>query len=145
MNRFQSGNNLTMICRQKKWFYWLPVVVLCLAIFVSSSFPSPEVGPVFPLKDKLLHMAVYATLAALFARAYRLTWPERLHPLTLLLISAGFATIYGLSDELHQHFVTSRHADAMDGLANLMGSLIGAAGYVLTPRFHGNHRRPKTD
>ena len=136
---------MPMVSHQKNWFHWLPVVVLCLAIFVFSSFPSPSLGPVFPLKDKLLHMAVYGTLAALFARAYQITWPKRLNPLSLMVISAGFATFYGLSDELHQHFVTSRHADTLDGLANLLGSLIGAAGYVLIFRFHGNHRWPKTD
>jgi hypothetical protein len=40
--------------RKKCVFLWLPVVVLCLAIFIPSAFPSPDLGFSFPLKDKLL-------------------------------------------------------------------------------------------
>lgn len=114
----------------KKWSLWLPVMLLCLAIFVQSCFPSADVGPSFHLKDKMLHMAVYALLAALVARACRLTWPGRLSAMQLLLISVGFATLYGLSDEWHQTFVTSRHGSTLDVLADFAGSVVGALLYV---------------
>jgi hypothetical protein len=56
------------IIQSNSVFYWLPVLMLCVLIFVQSSFPSPDFGPsAFPLKDKVLHMAAYGVLAALFS------------------------------------------------------------------------------
>jgi len=116
---------------QKKWLlYWLPVMALCLAIFIQSSFPSPDLGLAFPLKDKVLHMAAYGMLAALFYRACRVTWPGRLSPAQLLAISVCFATLFGVSDEIHQSFVAARQADAMDGVADFAGSVLGALAYM---------------
>lgn len=111
--------------------YWLPVVALCAAIVVQSSFPSPDLGPSFPLKDKVLHMAVYGTLAWLFCRACRMTWPGRQTPVQLLVVGICFTTLFGVSDEIHQSFVAARQADAMDGVADFAGSLLGAVGYIL--------------
>ena len=117
---------------QKKFFlYWMPVVALCAAIAVQSSFPSPDLGPSFPLKDKVLHMAAYGALALLFYRACRATWPGRLSPAQLLVLSVCFATLFGISDEIHQSFVAARQADAMDGVADFAGSIVGALVYLL--------------
>jgi VanZ family protein len=116
--------------RKKYVFHWLPVVALCLAIFIQSAFPSPDLGFSFPLKDKLLHMAVYGLLAALFYRACQLTLPGRFSPAQLLVISICFATLYGVSDEIHQFFVAARQAEVMDGVADFAGSVSGAVGYM---------------
>lgn len=110
--------------------YWLPVIALCAAIVVQSSYPSPDFGPFFPLKDKVLHMAAYGMLAALFYRACRVTWPGRLSTAQLLAISVCFATFFGVSDEIHQSFVVARQADAMDGVADFAGSVLGGLGYM---------------
>jgi len=119
-----------MTGRHKKWVHWLPVIALCLVIFLQSSFPSPELGPSFPLKDKLLHMAAYGLLAILFARACRETWPGRLYRKQLLFVSIGFATLYGLGDELHQSLVASRQAEGWDVVADFAGGAMGAFLYV---------------
>jgi VanZ family protein len=123
---------------------WLPVIALCVAIFVQSSFPSPEFGPSFPLKDKLMHMVAYGLLAVLFFRACRATWPERRAPLPLLAISVLFAALYGLSDEFHQSFVAARQADALDWVADVAGSILGALGYMGVVLRRGRNRWSKT-
>ncbi|WP_372677675.1 VanZ family protein [Desulfosarcina sp.] len=116
---------------QRTFFlYWLPVIALCAAIFVQSSFPPPDLGLPFPLKDKVMHMVAYGLLAVLFFRACRLTWPDRLSPMQLMAISVLFASLYGLSDEFHQSFVVARQADALDGVADVAGSILGALGYM---------------
>ena len=120
--------------------YWLPVGLLCAAIFVQSSYPAPPVGPDFPFKDKVLHALVYGLLAALCARACRHTWPDRLTHLHLLVIGVGFGTLYGISDEWHQGVVAARHAEGMDVVADLAGSILGAALYI-----RGYHRPDPTD
>ena len=114
----------------KKWSPWSLVFLFCLAIFLQSCFPSPDVGPSFHLKDKVLHVAVYALLAALVARACRLTWPGRFSAMQLLLFSVAFSTLYGLSDEWHQTLVVSRHGSALDVLADFTGGVVGALLYV---------------
>lgn len=76
-------------------------------------------------------MAAYGLLAALFYRACRVTWPGRLSPALLLAISVCFATLYGVSDEFHQSLVALRQADAMDGVADFVGSILGALGYMV--------------
>ncbi|WP_155323053.1 VanZ family protein [Desulfosarcina ovata] len=116
--------------RSIDFFAWLPVAALCAAIFLQSCFASPDIGPSFPLKDKALHAAVYALLAGLVFRACRLTWPAWRAPIQILVVSVAFATLFGAGDELHQAFVATRQADALDLLADLVGSLVGGGIYL---------------
>ena len=116
--------------------YWLPVIFLCLVIFLQSCFPSPDMGPSFPLKDKVLHLVAYGLLAALFVRGCRRTWPGRLSGVQLLLLGIGFATLYGVSDELHQSLVAGRQAELMDVAADFAGSILGAAICLKVPPRH---------
>ena len=118
------------ITKKQLFFYWLPVTVFCVILFIQSCFPSPDVGPLFPHKDKVLHMTAYGVLAALFYRACRVTWPGHLTPVQLLAVSVCFATLYGVSDEVHQAFVAVRQADGYDLLADFSGSILGALGYM---------------
>lgn len=130
----------TNAVRNNKWYSWLLVVGLCLAIFVQSCFATPDLGATFPFKDKLLHLAAYGVLAALFYRACRLSWPGRFAPVLLMTISIIFATLYGVSDEFHQSFVNARQADGADVLADFVGSIFGAVGYLIV-----HHARRKNE
>ena len=104
--------------------YWLPPIVYCLAIFIQSSFPGPKQMPDVRFFDKLLHFAAYALLGILFYRAYDTLPLDDNHKL-LIIISILSATLYGISDEIHQYFIPSRHADILDGIANTLGSICG--------------------
>lgn len=107
-------------------YYWLPVLGLCVAIFVQSSFPSPGMLPSFKFSDKLLHFLTYGVLAVLVCRAvnshakwrYRWGW--------LFLMGTLGASLYGLSDEWHQSFVAGRSAQMTDFLADFVGSVVGS-------------------
>jgi len=110
--------------------YWLPVFLYCLMIFMQSSYPSPESVPDWPYIDKLLHIAVYALLGALLLRAFKTLRIQ--HNLKLVMIlSILLSSLYGISDEIHQHFVPFRNADFMDALADMIGSVGGVYGYQL--------------
>jgi VanZ family protein len=83
---------------------------------MQSSYPSPESVPDWPYIDKLLHIAVYALLGALFLRAFKTLRIQ--HNLKLVMIlSILLSSLYGISDEIHQYFVPFRNADFMDALA----------------------------
>jgi VanZ family protein len=115
---------------QRFCLYWLPVILLAAAIFIQSSFPAPEMLPRFYLSDKLLHVVVYAILAALCFRALRRASPIKNQPLLqLTLIAVIMAALFGASDEWHQSFVDSRKADIFDFLADVIGSGMGAFVY----------------
>jgi len=95
-------------------------------IFWASSRPNPF--PFLPTgllsKDKLLHAAAYAVLAALVLGALA---TRRRRALGAVLLAAFLATAYGASDEWHQAHVPSRTPDAKDLLADAAGAIAGAA------------------
>ena len=106
---------------------WAPIVIYCLLIYFQSSLPSFRQTPDLPYMDKLLHCGGYALLGFLLYRALRTlqigsrTW-------MLILFSFLLSTLYGVSDEIHQHFVVYRDADVMDVAADMAGSLLGVWG-----------------
>mgnify|MGYP003564601428 CR=1 FL=1 len=111
--------------------YWLPVILLALAIFIQSSLPAPELLPHVYMSDKLLHVIVYGILAALCYRALRRASAMKNQSVwSLTLTAIIMASLYGLSDEWHQSYVVSRRADIFDLLADFIGSGIGAITYA---------------
>lgn len=113
--------------------FWLPVIIYCLLIFVQSSFPSPISAPDVPFFDKYLHLIAYAVLGALFYRAYATLrlGDNSTKVVVLSILSAG---LYGISDEIHQHFVSGRNADVMDSAVDFIGAACGALFYQYVAR-----------
>jgi len=104
--------------------YWLPVFIYCLLIYIQSSYPSPEEIPQLHYMDKILHFTAYAFLGALFLRAMK-TLRIKNNLRLVLILSIIFSSLYGISDEIHQHYVPYRDADIMDALADIIGSIFG--------------------
>jgi VanZ family protein len=109
---------------KKFLIYWLPLIIYCLAIYMQSGRPGPEKMPDVRFLDKFLHFGAYGLLGVLFFRAYE-TLPLKKFKNLLIFISMASATLYGISDEIHQYFVPTRHADIMDVIANTIGSVCG--------------------
>ncbi len=123
---FKDGSKVL----KKFLFYWFPVFIYCLLIFMHSSYPSPESVPDWPYIDKLLHIAVYALLGALFLRAFRTLRIQ--HNLKLvMMLSILLSSLYGISDEIHQYYVPFRNADFLDALADMIGSVCGVYVYQI--------------
>ncbi len=91
--------------------------------------------------DKLLHFGAYALLGVLFFRAYE-TLPIKDKPRLLIGISIATATLYGISDEIHQYFVPFRQADILDAVANTVGSTCGVYLYY---RWNAQKKPPSFD
>jgi len=105
----------------------------CTFIFIQSCYPTPETLPVFPFGDKVFHGLGYALLGILFYRTFKAA-PNRMSVRMAILMAVFASTLYGISDEIHQHFVPARQADLMDGVVDAIGSMIGVVTYhyVLT-------------
>ena len=108
--------------------YWLPLVAYCVFIYVQSSYPSPEELPSFEFSDKLMHFGAYAVMGVLFYRAYQ-TLPFKTNFQFIVLLSMISASLYGVSDEIHQSFVPYRDGSFGDVIADVLGAVCGVYVY----------------
>lgn len=118
---------------------WGPVGLYMGVLFALSS--QPELPPVPGLdeldwSDKIKHFMGYAVLGALLWRAlgdgvakWRRFW-----------LSVGIATLYGLTDEIHQIYVPGRSFDPLDLLADALGAAAGA-GHFTYHRYRGTREK----
>jgi VanZ family protein len=111
-------------------FYWLPLILYCLFIYIQSANPSPEQIPSFPFVDKVLHFLAYGIMGILFYRAYQ-TLRIKNNIQMLMLLSVVSASLYGISDEIHQSFVPFREAEVADVIADMLGAASGVLLYQL--------------
>jgi VanZ family protein len=95
---------------------WLPVVVWAAVIFAFSSVPSlsTELGTWDTVLRKLAHLTEYAILGALLCRAVR-------RP----AMAVAIATLYAVTDEVHQTFVAGRHGAPLDVGIDAVGAIVG--------------------
>lgn len=111
------------------FWYWLPVALYAGVIFYWSSQSHPEKQlPSFLLEDvndKVLHAVEYGILALVCYRAFR--WGTG--PLVArqaLVLAIVTASVFGITDEVHQFFVPFRESSWQDWLADTIGAAIGA-------------------
>ena len=110
-------------------WYWVPVALYAGTIFFMSAQSHPEDQlPSFLFKevsDKVLHAVEYGILSLLCYRAFRrAAGPAVARQAVVLAILT--ASVYGLTDEVHQAFVPLREATWQDWLADTIGAVIGA-------------------
>jgi VanZ family protein len=106
---------------------WLPAVIYMGIIFYLSAQPDPLPKMTGRVWDKGLHLVEYAALAVLFCRALR---GEGLEWLATVAIAVTVTSLYAASDEWHQAFVPFRNSSILDWYADLLGAVLGAAGYA---------------
>ena len=102
--------------RSRALTVWLPVLAWAAVIFAFSSIPSLSsgLGAWDTVLRKVAHVTEYAILGLLLYRAIEREAPA---------LAAGIA--YATTDELHQHFVTGRHASAVDVGIDAVGVALG--------------------
>ena len=91
-------------------------------IFYLSHHPSLPTPSLFPGQDKLFHALVFGTLGVLLLGALPrgaagYSWQQA--GMSVLIVS-----LYGLSDEIHQHFIPGRSSELLDWMADTLGALI---------------------
>ena len=111
------------------FWYWVPVVLYAGTIFYLSAQSHPEDDlPSFlfeDVSDKVLHAVEYAGLGGLCYRAFRwgVSGQVASHALLFAIVTAS---LYGITDEMHQLFVPFRESGWQDWLADTIGAVIGA-------------------
>jgi VanZ family protein len=94
-------------------------------LFYLSHQPSLETPMLFSGQDKLFHAGAFGILGFLLLaaqprQAQGYNWQQ-------VGISVLIASLYGLSDEIHQYFVPGRSNEILDWVADTVGALIAAS------------------
>jgi VanZ family protein len=101
---------------------WAPAILQMGLIFGASSLTEP--GLPGGVSDKSGHFTGYLILSALLVRALAggriagITWRA-------ILLAVLGATLYGVTDEIHQRFVPGRSPDLADIVADAAGAVGG--------------------
>ena len=105
----------------RHWLWtWGPAVFYAVILFTLSSFsslPSPPVG----VTDKVEHFTAYGGFALTLlwglsgGRLSAMSWGAA-------LAAVAIASVYGVTDELHQYFVPGRSSDVHDWVADTSGA-----------------------
>ena len=116
----------------RHWLWtWGPAILYAVTLFTLSSFsalPSAPMG----VSDKVEHFTAYGGFAL------TLLWGLSGGRLSMVsrgaaLAATAVASMYGVTDELHQYFVPGRSCDVHDWLADTSGAAIAVMiGLVIT-------------
>jgi VanZ family protein len=122
---FQNDAASTVKVMTNRAGAWAPVVAWCALLFGLSSIPGaaiPEVS--IPEFDKLVHGSLYLVLGGLAVRALLRT--TSLRGVRAIATASLFASVFGVTDELHQLLTPRRTCDVRDALADTLGGILGA-------------------
>jgi len=115
----------------RRWlrWEWIPALLYMVAIFCVSALSLQRV-PIPKISDKVLHGIEYGILAALLVFGFTRTRREWAGS-TVALAAWSFATLYGMTDEVHQRFVPGRQSSVFDWMADAAGAAVVAAAAAL--------------
>lgn len=80
-------------------------------------------GPDVDVLSSIAHFCEYTAFGALLANALRCHMPLR----RACVVAIACASLYGVSDEIHQLFVPERMCDPMDWLVDTLGASLGSS------------------
>jgi VanZ family protein len=98
-------------------------VLWAAGIFWVSSSPAKDLPNVAEIWYSLSHFAEYLVLGALAFLAVRGSSTASLRK--PIAVAVAIASVYGVSDEFHQLFVSGRHADFFDWCTDTVGAAVG--------------------
>ncbi len=103
--------------------YYLAIALYCTFLFWMSHQSRPPGSQIdFEGADKMAHFIVYGILAALVSVGLHRA-PKGNSALVRLYAPILFATLYGISDEIHQYFVPGRTFSILDMVADGIGAI----------------------
>lgn len=104
--------------------YWLMTIGYMGIIFYLSSRHNVRLPEISRHIDKIAHMLAYIPLAYLLCMSLRDSGMKKYACIAAFII----ASIYGVTDELHQSMVPGRDATIGDVAADTAGAFIGSLG-----------------
>ena len=101
---------------------WLFIIYLCTIVYLSAT-PSNELGYFSFIwrYDKYIHFIEYLILGFLLVNALMINAMSKLDWIAVI----AFIIIFPIIDETVQRFTPGRIPDVIDGIADILGGLIG--------------------
>lgn len=115
-NDLDEGTGLVALVKQ-----WLAGIQMSL------------LGPDVDLVSSVAHFCEYTVFGALLQNALRL----RLGPRDAVLAAIACASLYGVTDEIHQIFVPGRCCDPIDWLVDTAGAVLGSCAWGTVGKWKG--------
>jgi VanZ family protein len=117
---------------------WL--AALASSVVLASSCPMPGWAAALHFRhfDKVAHFLVFGLLATLVAR---IPWVQRRRPLGIYTAIA-LVSVFGATDELHQHFTPSRSMDVWDWVTDTLGAALAVGIYAQWHWYRATLERP---
>ena len=110
-----------------KKFFWLLTVICAVVIFCMSSVASSGLPGNLGKFSYVAHFCEYFGLAALLVLSIYEPSHRFLHKLWVVVaVAIVIASLYGVSDEIHQMFVPGRTPDVFDWMTDTAGATFGA-------------------
>jgi VanZ family protein len=113
------------------WGFVLAWMGVIFVLSAQGSLGDMQLPPIFRVLRKCAHVVEYWILAVLVGRALLHTWRLQGEPLGRALlvrvwwVGAALATLYAISDELHQALVLKRHGQPGDVLVDALAATAG--------------------
>ncbi|MBI5232109.1 MAG: VanZ family protein [Coriobacteriales bacterium] len=98
---------------------WIAVLCWAAIIFFMSSKPGSQIPGRF---GAVAHVVEYAVLAGLLVVALA----GRARPGAVVALAVLAASVYGITDEIHQAFVPGRVSDVADWGLDTLGAVLGS-------------------
>ncbi|NOR45019.1 MAG: hypothetical protein GQ534_05475 [Candidatus Delongbacteria bacterium] len=125
------------------------LIAYSLAIFVVSGLNIKTSSHGFVAKDKIMHITEYSILGVLLIRYF--IHSRKFNFKKSAIYTLVFATIFAISDEIHQGFVGFfstgvfggvRDPDILDVFADIVGILVGIYTYsIISVKYNKNKRK----
>ena len=106
-------------------------VALAVVITWCSGRSVEGLPPTFEGSDKVVHFALYGLMATLVARVHAVARTRPLGMYAAILI----VSVFGVTDELHQHFTPGRTMDVWDWVADTLGAVVATVMYAEWPAY----------
>ncbi len=118
------------------WISWIFVIIIAIAIFYISSLTFGGAGGGFGWKTTAYHF-----LAFFFLAFFLLPALVKGNKKWFILLGIIIAVLYGISDEIHQLFVPTRHFAISDIMVNSCGILFSSLIYTASLRYRKKSKK----
>lgn len=121
--RIKAFSKVMEFFEKRAWLCWTLTLIYAGIIFYFSSFPMPPTPLVFDIPDTIKHIVEYTGLGGLLFVSFLSIGKKKKSALFFAII---FASLYGISDEIHQFFVPGRVCSLIDMSSDAIGGFIGS-------------------
>jgi len=98
-------------------------------IFIISSIPGESL-PKVAISDKFIHFVEFGILSWILGKAFR-TSNKKIFIKQSAILSIIITIFYGITDEIHQSFISSRYVECYDAVCDGIGAVLAQGIFLI--------------